>query len=220
LKEDKDTIIRVLQSLRRDYQQGKFDETTAKDNPFDQFSQWFEEVLNANFLEPNAMVVSTVNSEGVPSSRVVLLKKFDERGFVFFTNYESQKANEIAINPNVSLLFYWDKLERQVRINGKAEKIPPEESDEYFQTRPYLSKIGAWASKQSQPLKSRFTLMREVAKLTLKFPAYVPLPPFWGGYRVVPYYFEFWQGRPSRLHDRIAYKLQSDGSWSKQRLYP
>lgn len=220
MKEEKDTLIKVIQSLRRDYTQGKFDESTAKDDPFEQFAEWFEEVLNAGFLEPNAMVVSTVNPEGIPSSRVVLLKKFDKRGFVFFTNYESQKGQEIEANPNVSLLFYWDKLERQIRINGKAEKISKEESEEYFITRPYLSKIGAWASKQSKPLKSRFTLMREVAKLTLKFPIEVPLPPFWGGYRVVPYYFEFWQGRPSRLHDRIAYILQADGTWKKTRLYP
>lgn len=220
MEEEKDTIIKVLQSLRRDYTQGKFDETTAKDNPFEQFREWFNDVLQANFLEPNAMVVSTANKEGIPSSRVVLLKMFDEKGFVFFTNYESQKAREIEENPNVSLLFYWDKLERQVRINGKAEKISTEESNEYFQTRPYLSRIGAWASRQSQPLKSRFTLMREVAKLTMKYPFEVPLPPFWGGYRVVPFYFEFWQGRPSRLHDRIAYTLQSDGVWAKQRLYP
>jgi len=220
LKEEKESIFQILQSLRRDYTQGKFDETSAKDDPFEQFKEWFAEVLNSNFLEPNAMVLSTSTSEGIPSSRVVLLKKFDERGFVFFTNYESQKAREIEENPNVSLLFYWDKLERQVRINGKAQKISKEESEEYFITRPYLSKIGAWASRQSQPLKSRFSLMREVARLTMKFPLNVPLPPFWGGYRVVPNYFEFWQGRPSRLHDRIAYYLLPDGSWKKQRLYP
>ncbi|MCX7909933.1 MAG: pyridoxamine 5'-phosphate oxidase [Ignavibacteria bacterium] len=220
IERDKENIFQVLQSLRRDYSQGKFDESVAKDNPFEQFSEWFTEVLKSNFLEPNAMVLSTVGTNGIPTSRVVLLKKFDDNGFVFYTNYESQKAKDIEENPNVSLLFYWDKLERQVRINGKAEKVPMQESEEYFRSRPYLSRIGAWASKQSQPLRSRFTLMREVAKLTLKFPFDVPLPPFWGGYRVIPTYFEFWQGRPSRLHDRIAYILQSDGSWKKQRLYP
>jgi pyridoxamine 5'-phosphate oxidase len=220
LEEEKDSLIKVLHSLRRDYTRGKFDETIAKDNPLEQFREWFEEVLKTDFIEPNAMIVSTANKGGIPSARVVLLKKFDERGFVFYTNYESQKAKEIEENPNVSLLFYWDKLERQVRINGRAEKISREESEEYFRTRPYLSRIGAWASKQSKPLKSRFTLMREVAKLTMKFPFDVPLPPFWGGYRVVPFYYEFWQGRPSRLHDRIAYTLQPDGSWIKQRLYP
>lgn len=220
MKEEKDTLLKVLQSLRRDYTQGKFNESTAKDDPHEQFAEWFNEALHSNFLEPNAMVVSTVGKDNIPSSRVVLLKKFDKSGFVFYTNYESQKGIEIEVNPNVSLLFYWDKLERQVRITGKAHKISTEESNEYFATRPYLSKIGAWASRQSSPLKSRFTLMREVANITLKFPFEVPLPPFWGGFRVVANYFEFWQGRPSRLHDRIAYYLQSNGTWKKQRLYP
>ncbi len=217
---EKETLIAILQSLRRDYTAGKLDETTAHDNPFEQFRIWFLEVLSQGFIEPNAMVLSTASKSGIPSSRVVLLKKFDERGFVFYTNYESQKGKELAENPYASLLFYWDKLERQIRINGKVEKTSVEESEEYFRTRPYLSRIGAWASKQSSPLRSRFTLMREVARLTLKYPVDVPLPPFWGGYRLVPNYFEFWQGRQSRLHDRIAYSIQPDGSWKKQRLYP
>ncbi len=221
MKEGKeDSFINIIQSLRRDYSKGSFNEGIAKDNPFEQFKIWFEEVLNGDFLEPNAMVLSTATKDGIPSSRVVLLKKIDNRGFVFFTNYESQKGRELSENPNASLLFYWDKLERQVRINGIVEKISSEESDEYFQTRPYLSKIGSWASKQSQTLASRFALMREVAKLTFKFPQYVPLPPFWGGYRLMPSYFEFWQGRESRLHDRISYRLQPNGIWIKQRLYP
>lgn len=220
MEREKESLFEAIQSLRKDYTQGRFDEKTAKDDPFEQFSEWFEQVLKSDFIEPTAMVLSTVDKNGIPSSRVVLLKKFDNSGFVFFTNYESKKGNDIEENPNVSLLFYWDKLERQVRIVGKAEKISKEESEEYFRTRPYLSRIGAWASKQSSPLKSRFTLMREVAKLTIKFPKEVPLPPHWGGYRIVPYYFEFWQGRPSRLHDRIAYILQANGTWTKQRLYP
>lgn len=220
MEQKKESLFQAIQSLRKDYTQGRFDEKIAKDDPFEQFSEWFQLVLKSDFIEPTAMVLSTVDKYGIPSSRMVLLKKFDKRGFVFFTNYESKKGNDIANNPNVSLLFYWDKLERQVRIIGRAEKISQEESEEYFRTRPYLSRIGAWASKQSSPLKSRFTLMREVARLTIKFPSEVPLPPFWGGYRVVPNYFEFWQGRPSRLHDRIAYTLEIDGTWTKQRLYP
>jgi pyridoxamine 5'-phosphate oxidase len=221
LKEEKEeSFINIVQSLRRDYAKGSFSESIAKDNPFEQFKIWFDEVLQNEFLEPNAMVLSTATKEGIPSARVVLLKNIDSRGFVFFSNYESQKGKELAENPNASLLFYWDKLERQVRINGTVEKLTFEESDAYFQTRPYLSKIGSWASKQSQILPSSFTLMREVAKFTFKFPKYVPLPPFWGGYRLIPSYFEFWQGRESRLHDRISYQLQSNGNWIKQRLYP
>ncbi|MCX7879816.1 MAG: pyridoxamine 5'-phosphate oxidase [Ignavibacteria bacterium] len=219
-KESEVNLFQTISSLRRDYSRNKFDEKTAKDNPFEQFEIWFEEVLRMDFLEPNAMVLATSTKNGIPSARVVLLKKFDKTGFVFFTNYESQKGREIEENPNAALLFYWDKLERQVRINGIITKTSWEESNEYFQTRPYLSKIGAWASKQSQELKSRFTLIRSVANYIIKYANFVPLPPFWGGYRLVPNYFEFWQGRESRLHDRIAYYLQENGSWRKQRLYP
>lgn len=219
-EQEKDSLIKILQSLRRDYSSGKFDESVAHENPFEQFRLWFLEVLSSDFVEPNAMVLATASKDGIPSSRVVLLKKFDDKGFVFYTNYQSKKGKDLAENPYASLLFYWDKLERQVRINGRVEKTSFEESEEYFKSRPYLSRIGAWASKQSSPLRSRFTLMREVALLTMKYPVDVPLPPFWGGYRLIPDYFEFWQGRPSRLHDRIAYILQPDGKWKKQRLYP
>ncbi|MGQ9819499.1 MAG: pyridoxamine 5'-phosphate oxidase [Candidatus Kapaibacteriales bacterium] len=210
----------ILYHLRREYDKESFSEKNSKDDPFEQFEIWFKQVLEENFLEPTAMVLSTATKDGIPSARVVLLKRFDREGFVFFTNYNSQKGREIAENPNASLLFYWDRLERQVRINGVIIQIQPEESDEYFQTRPYFSKIGAWASKQSEPLKSRFALLREVVRYSLKFPNYVPLPPFWGGYRLIPNYFEFWQGRKSRLHDRIAYRKNPDGSWTKQRLSP
>lgn len=215
-----DSLSKVIQQLRRDYGKNAFNEYVAKDDPFEQFEVWFKDVLAAEFLEPNAMVLSTATKEGLPSARVVLLKKFDKEGFVFFTNYNSQKARELLENPYASILFYWDKLERQVRITGVIRKISVEESEEYFQTRPYFSKIGAWASRQSEPLKSRFTLLRQVILYSFKFPTFVPLPPHWGGYKLIPNYFEFWQGRKSRLHDRIAYRKNTDGSWSKQRLYP
>jgi len=213
------SIIDSLFDLRRDYLNGQFDDKTADDNPFKQFELWFEQATESGLIEPNAMTVATSTLSGKPSIRVVLIKKVDNNGFVFFTNYDSRKGQEIQKNPQASLLFYWDNLERQVRIEGKIEKVSLEESEEYFKSRPYESRLGAWASKQSTVLKSRFSLMRSVVKLMAKYPGDVPLPPFWGGYRLVPEYFEFWQGRKSRLHDRITYSKQHD-SWIKQRLYP
>jgi pyridoxamine 5'-phosphate oxidase len=208
-----------IKQMRREYNKGSFNENNAKQNPFEQFRNWFNEAIEVKMLEPNAMTVATADKYARPSARVVLLKSFDERGFVFYTNYESRKAIEILENPQVSLLFYWDKLERQVRIEGKIEKTSFEESDSYFQTRPYISKIGAWASKQSNILKNRFTLIRKVAGIAAKYPINVPLPDFWGGYRVIPSYFEFWQGRESRLHDRMSYKMENN-IWIIERLYP
>lgn len=213
------SILDSLYSLRRDYKKGKFDENTAHQSPFEQFSIWFEEASNSDIFEPNAMTLATSTPGGKPSARVVLIKKADENGFVFYTNYESRKGDELELNPNASLLFYWDKLERQVRIEGVVEKVSSEESNDYFSSRPYESRLGAWASKQSKKLNSRFTLLRQVALLMAKYPAVVPLPPFWGGYRLKPDYFEFWQGRESRLHDRIIYEFLN-GEWRKQRLYP
>jgi pyridoxamine 5'-phosphate oxidase len=213
------SIISSLADLRRDYKSGEFSERLAAANPFEQFAKWFEDVAQAEMLEPNAMTLATSAKDCKPSARVVLLKKFDYRGFVFFTNYESEKANQLTENPQSTLLFYWDKLARQVRINGVCEKVSEKESDDYFQTRPYTSRLGAWASQQSRPLSSRFSLIRQVAALMLKYPKNVPLPPYWGGYRLIPDYFEFWQGRESRLHDRIAYTLENE-VWSIQRLYP
>lgn len=213
------SIFESLDNLRRDYTKDSFNEKTALKNPFEQFKVWFDDAVNYPMMEPNAMALSTVNSEGKPSSRIVLLKRYDENGFVFFTNYESRKGKELEKNPYASLLFYWDRLERQIRIEGITEKISSEESDDYFQSRPYESRLGAWASKQSEVLPSRFTLIREVAKLLVKYPAKVPLPPFWGGYRLKPDIFEFWQGRPSRLHDRIRYSKRGE-LWVIERLYP
>ncbi|HPI20507.1 MAG TPA: pyridoxamine 5'-phosphate oxidase [Candidatus Kapabacteria bacterium] len=212
-------MIEKLFDLRRDYSTRQFNESVAKDSPFEQFKLWFDEVSTTKFLEPNAMVLSTASKDGKPSSRVLLLKQFDENGFVFFTNYESRKGKELEENPNANILFFWDILERQVRIEGAVIKITKEESEEYFRTRPYKSRLGAWASKQSTPLKTRFTLIREVAKIMARYPLDVPLPPYWGGYRLIPTQFEFWQGRPSRLHDRIQYSLEKN-IWKKIRLYP
>lgn len=194
-------------------------ENNIKDNPFEQFEIWFNEAQIANFKEPTAMCLSTSDKSGKPSSRMVLLKKFDERGFVFYTNYESRKAVELSENPFGALLFYWDILERQIRIEGKVEKISYTESEEYFKSRPYTARLGAIASKQSRPLKSRFTLMKQVAQLMLKYPVNVPLPENWGGYRLLPDSFEFWQGRENRLHDRFYYSRKNE-IWTVIRLYP
>ena len=209
----------IVSDSHRDYSRSSLNERNIRNNPFDQFKLWFEEALSAGFLDANAMVLSTATKAGKPSSRVVLLKSYNDKGFNFFTNYESRKGEELLENPYASLLFFWDKLERQVRIEGIAERLTPTESDEYYQTRPYLSRLGAWASKQSKPLATRFKLMREVAALMLKFPVNTPLPPYWGGYRLVPDKFEFWQGRQSRLHDRFEY-TRNDQDWSIERLYP
>lgn len=208
-----------LNALRRNYGSRQFDENTAKDNPFEQFKIWFDDAVKAEFLDANAMTLATADKHGKPSARIVLLKNYDERGFVFFTNYESRKGNELNENPNASFLFFWDKLERQLRIDGTVEKISQEESFEYFKTRDYTSRLGAWASNQSRPLTSRFKLIRKVAGYMAKYPQDVPLPPHWGGYRLIPDVYEFWQGRKSRLHDRIRYFKDGD-IWRKERLYP
>ncbi|MCX8054225.1 MAG: pyridoxamine 5'-phosphate oxidase [Ignavibacteria bacterium] len=213
-------VEKDISSIRHDYGKFKLDEKTINKNPFEQFEIWFNQALEGDFADPNAFALSTVNGEGKPSSRILLLKGFDERGFVFYTNYESRKGQELQINPNAAMLFFWDKFERQVRIEGRIEKLTAEESNQYFQSRPYTSRLGAWASEQSKVLKSRFSLMRKVAMLMLKYPTNVPLPPHWGGYRLIPEQFEFWQGRPSRLHDRFRYALLPQGDWQIDRLYP
>lgn len=208
-----------LHDVRRDYDKFQLDEKSINRNPLEQFDKWMKEALEGDFLEPTGFVLSTCGADGRPSSRVLLLKEYDESGFVFYSNYLSRKADEMEQNPFASMLFFWDKFERQIRINGKIEKITKEQSDAYFQKRPYTSKLGAWASEQSKPLKSRFTLMRKVARLMLKHPLNVPLPEFWGGYRLIADEFEFWQGRKSRLHDRFQYKLVGS-SWEINRLSP
>lgn len=212
-------LDRSVSDIRHDYSIFKLDKASIKNDPIKQFELWFNDAKKADFVDPNAMVLSTVNTDSQPSSRVVLLKQFDSQGFVFFTNYNSEKGKDLENNNKASLLFFWDKFERQVRINGTVTKITKEESDEYFQSRPYKSKIGAWASKQSQELSSRFSLMRKFVLFLLKYPKNVPLPEFWGGYRLNPNRIEFWQGRDSRLHDRFQFNL-INGIWEIKRLNP
>ncbi len=208
-----------IQALRRQYSKSSLTSSGVNKDPYKQFAKWFNEVMKSGFLEPNAMTIATATPSGKPSARVVLLKGIDEKGFVFFSNYKSRKGRELEQNPNASLLFYWDKLERQVRIDGRVEKVSHEESEAYFNTRPYKSRVGAWASDQSSVIESRSVIIKEFLKYMLKFKTHVPLPDKWGGYRLVPDTFEFWQGRPNRLHDRISYKKIRAG-WKIERLAP
>jgi pyridoxamine 5'-phosphate oxidase len=211
----------VPASLRIDYGRAALDESDVRADPVEQFAAWFQEAQAAAVPEPNAMTLATVAADGSPSARIVLLKGFDARGFTFHTNYDSRKGREIAASPRVALCFFWQPLERQVRIEGVAERTTPEESEAYFRTRPPAAQVGAWVSQQSAPVVSRAELERLNAELTQKFAGGpVPRPPHWGGMRVVPYAVEFWQGRPSRLHDRILYTRQSDGAWTRSRLSP
>ena len=188
-------------------------------NPIKQFAKWYKEILQSGIKEPTAMTLATASKEGVPSVRTVLLKGYDENGFLFFTNYESRKGKELTENPVAELLFYWMDLQRQVRISGKVEKISKLESENYFKTRPLESKIGAWASKQSEVIPDREYLEKQFSEYEKKFKDNVPLPSNWGGFRLIPERFEFWQGRESRLHDRICY-LKKKGNWEIVRLAP
>lgn len=208
--------------LRQNYHSDILLEAEAKTNPFEQFKLWFSEVLDSKIREPNAMTLATASKDGQPSARIVLLKGYGEEGFTFYTNYESRKGKELAENPHVALLFFWDVLERQIRIEGKAVFVSSEDSDNYFNMRPKASQIGALASPQSQVIASREIIEENVKKLTQKFEAEekVPRPEHWGGYLVVPSKFEFWQGRPSRLHDRLQYILSENGEWQMERLAP
>lgn len=207
--------------LRKDYQLQGLSETDADRNPFKQFQVWFDQALAAQLPEPNAMTVATVTKSGNPRARVVLLKNFDERGFVFYTNYHSNKAQELADNPQAAIAFWWAELERQVRIEGRVLKVSDRESDEYFHSRPFNSRLGAWASEQSQVIESREVLEQSLQDLKTKYEnQHIPRPPHWGGFRVIPTAIEFWQGRPSRLHDRLLYSLLDDGSWQIERLSP
>ena len=209
-----------LADLRRDYASRALTETEAHDDPIQQFSLWFGEALKAELLDTNAMTLATASRDGVPAARIVLLKGFDETGFVFFTNYESAKARDLDDNPRACLLMFWAALERQVRITGTVSKTPADESEKYFHSRPFESQIGAWASAQSQKVDERAVLESRYAELAAKYAGMpVPLPPFWGGYRVAPQSIEFWQGRKSRLHDRLFY-LRRDGRWERSRLAP
>ena len=209
-----------LADLRREYASRALTEADALDDPIQQFSLWFGEALKAELLDTNAMTLATASRDGVPAARIVLLKGFDEAGFVFFTNYESAKARDLEDNPRACLLMFWAVLERQVRITGRVARTSSEESETYFRSRPFESQIGAWASAQSQKVNERAVLESRYAELAAKYAGMpVPLPPFWGGYRVAPESIEFWQGRKSRLHDRLLYKRR-DGQWERSRLAP
>ena len=211
---------KTIADIRREYSREELAEDRVSNDPFDQFNVWLKEALAAELPEPTAMTLSTADATARPSSRVVLLKGYDNNGFIFFTNYESQKGRELGSNPFASLNFFWPELERQVNISGSVERVSESDSEEYFRSRPFESRIGAWASKQSSTLSSRLELEERVAALTAQYSdGDVPLPPFWGGFRVMPSRFEFWQGRPSRLHDRICYLLD-EGKWSIVRLSP
>ena len=205
--------------LRLDYARESLTERDVDPDPILQFEKWFEEALHAGLIEPNAMTLATSTRDGHPSARVVLLKGADTNGFVFFTDYRSRKGAELDANPHVSLCFWWDALQRQVRISGTAVRVSREETAAYFHTRPHGSRVGAWASQQSATLASREMLEKEVERLERAYPDDVPLPPHWGGYRVTPASLEFWQGRPSRLHDRIVY-TRNGSAWKIGRLSP
>ena len=206
-------------SLRVSYEQGELNESEVNHNPLDQFNKWLQEAIKSQVPEPNAMVLSTVNTDGQPSARNVLLKSADDNGFIFFTNKNSDKASDLKLNPHCTLLFSWLSQHRQVIVKGKAEEISKEESNTYFQTRPYGSRISAWVSNQSQPIKNREELEKRVNEFMDKYPENVPMPDHWGGYLVKPESIEFWQGRPSRLHDRIRFTKKSN-AWTIERIAP
>jgi pyridoxamine 5'-phosphate oxidase len=215
-----DKRIQQLSQKRREYISIPIDESSVDVDPIRQFDLWFDEVLNAGQPDPEAMTLSTTTADGVVSARVVLLRDFDQRGFVFFTNYNSRKARELAANPRAALTFFWFSHDRQVRIEGTVEKITKQESEEYFQTRPRGSQLGAWASPQSDEISDRHVLEESMDEIERRFQNMpVPCPPFWGGYRVRPEKIEFWQGRVNRLHDRILYTLH-DSVWRISRLAP
>jgi len=211
----------TIADIRKDYQHLSLTEKDVKQNPFDQFADWWDAAIHASIDEVNAMTLATASPDGIPAARIVLLKGFDSNGFVFFTNYESFKGRQLAENPRACLVFFWKELERQVRITGLVEKTSAAESDDYFNSRPESSRIGAWASPQSRVINSRAQLEEEEKAFAGRFNGKtIHRPPHWGGYRVKPGTIEFWQGRPSRLHDRIQYSLQDGGSWLIERLAP
>ncbi len=210
-----------IADLRREYRLQTLDQSAVSPDPIEQFSRWWQDVMTSELSEPNGMTLATATPTGKPSARIVLLKSFDQRGFVFYSNYESRKGQDLAHNPQAALVFWWDPLERQVRIEGTVKQVDPSESDAYFQSRPRGSQIGAWASNQSQEVSGRETLEQRYRELDQAHAAQdtLPRPSHWGGYRLVPTLIEFWQGRPSRLHDRICY-IKSGEQWILKRLSP
>jgi len=209
-----------IAELRKDYSRASLSEADVASDPIEQFSRWFEEAIKSELPEPNAMSVATVGNDGRPSSRIVLIKQVDASGFTWFTNYESRKGLDIKKHPYVALLFHWVELERQVRIEGQIERVSAAESDAYFASRPLRSQLGAIASQQSQPIADRTLLETHYAAVEQEYGSHPVRPQHWGGYRVKPERIEFWQGRPSRLHDRILYTRTADGAWDRQRLQP
>lgn len=210
-----------IADIRNEYSQKTFGEKEAAANAIDQFGVWWQEAINSEIYEVNAMTLATASAEGVPSARIVLLKDYDKNGFVFYSNYESFKGRQLLENPRACLVFFWKELERQVRITGLVEKVTPAESDDYFNSRPEGSRIGAWASPQSQVIPGREMLEEKVKSLSAEFNSRpIPRPPHWGGFRVKPAIIEFWQGRANRLHDRLQYSLTENGEWKIERLAP
>lgn len=215
-----DSDSQKIAQIRRDYAREKLNQSAVEENPIEQFNIWFQQALSADLLDPNAMTLSTATAEGHPSSRVVLLKGFDESGFRFYTNYSSRKGRQLKENPHAALCFYWPALERQVRIEGSVCRVSREDSRSYFQQRPRLSQLGAWASKQSSRVPSREILKEKFDKVKKRFEGEeVPLPEFWGGYLLKPEWIEFWQGREGRMHDRICYEKVEE-NWNHYRLAP
>jgi pyridoxamine 5'-phosphate oxidase len=208
-----------IANLRKSYERSELDENASHALPLQQFDQWLQEAISAAIPEPNAMTLATVGADGRPSSRVVLIKGYDERGLTWYTNYQSRKGRELAANPFAALQFHWVELERVVRIEGRVEKLSDAESDAYYATRPLDSRIGAWASPQSEVIASRTVLVTQAAKYAARYALHPPRPAHWGGYRLVPDRWEFWQGRKSRLHDRLRYRLDG-GQWVRERLAP
>ena len=210
-----------IEKLRRDYSGKLFDESMVDPDPFKQFEKWFEDAVKAEISDPHAMVIATVSHNCKPSARVVLLRGFEKNGFVFYTNYKSHKSAEILQNPNVAAVFYWNGLDRQVRIEGVVEKVDTKNSDEYFHSRPRESQLAAWASNQSKVIAGREELEKMFKEYENKFAGQaVPRPDNWGGFRIIPESYEFWQGRPNRLHDRIFYRVGKAGNWEISRLAP
>ena len=209
-----------LADLRKSYEKAELDETASHPDPRLQFERWLQEAIQAELPETNAMTLATVGAHGRPSTRVVLIKGCDARGIVWYTNYDSRKGTELSSQPYAALQFHWVELERVVRIEGRVEKVSAEESDDYFKSRPLDSRIGAWASPQSQVITGRGVLVANAARYGAQFLLDPPRPPHWGGFRLSPDHWEFWQGRQSRLHDRLRYRLVDDGAWIRERLAP
>ena len=212
--------MKDIAHLRKSYESGELDEAQAGSEPLQQFEQWFQAALDAGVPEPNAMTLATVGPEGRPSTRIVLIKDYDARGLVWYTNYDSRKGRELAAYPWAALQFHWVEMERVVRIEGRVERVAEAESDAYYASRPLDSRLGAWASPQSQPITSRAVLVSNAAKAAAQHGLNPPRPPHWGGFRLDPDRWEFWQGRKSRLHDRLVYQRDPDGRWQRQRLAP